>query len=74
MDNSEPAFPRTAAPGSLSQDGMTLRQWYAGMVLPIALNGINEEPRIKEQGWNENDIAVFCVCVADAIIKKLGEK
>lgn len=65
-----PAFPRPASivPGYTdipwAQDGMALRQWYAGM----ALAGMCANSEISQ--WNWEDYAEHSFGIADAMLKE----
>jgi len=58
-----PAFPRLATDRFVeSQNGMSLRQWYAGM----ALAGGGGRDQIGTKPYD--DTAAYCFAVADAMI------
>jgi hypothetical protein len=69
MDQSKHAFPRPASQypsGDIAweQDGMSLREWYAGM----ALMGVMANPNYKDF-TTEEDIAKSCWVQADKMLE-----
>jgi len=65
-DISKPAFPRPASDYNYSQDGMTLREYYAGQVLA----GLCADPNLIAQ---YGSLAKTCVGLADALIAELNK-
>ena len=72
-DDGRSAFPHQAIPNdkgwlgdSPGDDGMTLRQWYAGQ----ALAGTCADPNQTEAG----EVARFAVSCADALIAELDKE
>lgn len=60
------AFPRTADPSVkiAGNDGMTLRDWFAGQ----ALAGFAGSHHASEATWEDRRVAASCYEVADAIL------
>ena len=69
--NGGPAFPRPAGKNGYPQmgyedgnQGMTLRQWLAGM----ALQGFCANPNVNTAKTSSKSIAELCLIQADAVI------
>ena len=62
INNGGPAFPTPA--GVQHNDGMTLRDYFAGKTL----QGIFANPE-SNRSWNESNVAQFCYCQADEMLK-----
>lgn len=60
---SAPAYPRPASQDEFAQDGMTLRQWYAGR----AMQGILSSS--SNRGGNKRIIAEAAFKMADAMLE-----
>ena len=64
-----PAFPSIfTQPGVRAEDGMSLRDWFAGM----ALQGTIGYPDFQQ--WGDDQIACFAYSQADAMLKARQEK
>lgn len=65
-DNGRPAFPNNDQHGC-AFNGMTLRDWFAGM----ALQGICSSPELLERYWNRGGVikaSKECYILADAML------
>lgn len=70
------AFPRSGAyanmgtPRAHSQEGMSLRDWFAGMALQGLTVGTDLEQAAHRGLWPDHDKATkFCYAIADAMLK-----
>ena len=61
-DDSGPAFARPDGETNYAQDGMTLRQWYAGQALAGVLP-------IQDSAKDPEAIAALCFRIADAMVE-----
>ena len=65
------AFPTGLTPGHYSQEGMSLRDWFAGQALAGIMTGHDNSGSLA---WLPGAAAEMAVSVADALIAALGEK
>jgi hypothetical protein len=71
MDN-PPAFPspvRGPAGSERSEEGMTLRDWFAGQVL----TGFAASVHANKGSWDDATVAKCCFEVADAMLAARGD-
>lgn len=73
MNPNDPAFPHVADFGIDDRsmaEGLTKREWFAGM----AMQGMLANPNEKRQYPDLQDYAVKARVMADALIKELSEE
>lgn len=75
MDNTGgPAFPTLADNGhAMNQDGMTLRDWFAGKAMTTMFYPAIMESIRTDKDLNCDQVAAFAYLMADAMLKARGE-
>ena len=58
-----PAFPAPAGVSHITEQGMTLRDYFAAKALPMAIQEMNEA-----ESYNINDAAIVAYQYADAMM------
>lgn len=73
-DESAPAFPQPVGrePG-YGRQGMSLREWYAGLAMQGVLAACCADPRATPSEGELSDVARGSVKMADALIAALAE-
>ena len=72
IDSGGKAFPSHGTMGEVTHEGMTLRQWFAGMALQVITKNISLEDFVSLQPQELADVAFK---IADAMIRAgKGEK
>ena len=72
MSDGGSAFPSHGSMGEVNYEGMSLRQWYAGMALPTAMATVMNHAPVS-RGDVAEEVAAVCREIADAMIKELAE-
>ena len=63
------AFPYSGHHSRREQDGMSLRDWYAGQCLPVMITA--KHGRLPETNAEREHVAISCYAMADAMITEL---
>ena len=71
-DDGGPAFPRVEGEHFLGADGMSLRDWFAGMAITyvgnLKIESAREGVPLAENDWSQAGIATLAYDIADAMI------